>query len=783
MNRFITLSICCFLTFGSAMAQDRSVLKPQVSRCVYHDVSPPLRDMVKMAPQKADNSWKDGIVKNNLYPFGVPKDMPLNAPDHTIQNHQGTSTADSLLLSFDGVGNLDNVFPPDTDGDVGPHNYFQVVNLHFAIYDKAGNKLIGPSLNSSMFNGFPNNANSGDAVVLYDEASDRWIFSQFSLPNYPNGPFYEMVAVSATGDPTGSWYRYQFKFTDMPDYPKLGVWPDGIYMTTNRFSAGSTSYMGTGAAAFDKESMYAGSDSAQMVFFTLPGSYDAYSVLPSDCDGVYPPAGTPNFFAWLGSGNINIYGFQVDWSTPTNSTYSLLCNIPVSAYSGSISGIKQKGTTAKVDPIAGRLMFRLPFRKFSDHWAMVCNATVNVGGNAAVRWWELRNSGSNPAGWSKYQESTFVPDTNNRWMGSKAIDALNNIALGYSLSGSSVYPSVYYAGRTSSDPLNTLSIGEKSIVDGSGCQTYSGNRSRWGDYSAMNADPSAPGKFWYTQEYYQTTSSTGWKTRIGAFSFGSSLMATVSAAPSLICFGDSSQLNIMASGGSSTYTYSWTSNPAGYTSTEKNPWVHPLVSTIYKATVSDGTNSIVDSVLVTVQIAPVANAGNDTTYCNYVPVITVHGSGAGYSLGLWSTLGDGYFDDPSAMVTQYYPMASDKANGVALVLQVLALQPCHGVVGDTVFIKFDPCTGVLDQQAGDLSIDVQPNPSNGTFDLNIDNLLNQTADVVVTDLQGHSVYHQAFQAAGNSLKDRLNLSFLPKGSYILKVKTDTRSKIGKIIIQ
>ncbi|MCX6282830.1 MAG: T9SS type A sorting domain-containing protein [Bacteroidetes bacterium] len=785
MKKNISLLIFCCLTLGSVMAQNEPALKAKVSKCIYFDVSPPLRDMLKTVPPKADMSWKDGIVKNILYPPGILKDG-YSGVDTKVQDRMGNTAADSLLISFDGNSNTQGVAPPDVQGDVGPDHYFQAVNLHYSIYDKAGNKLLGPLSNSSMFNGLPNNSNDGDAVVLYDEVANRWIFSQFSLPNGSYAPFYEMVAVSQTGDPLGSWYRYEFQFSQFPDYPKLAVWPDGIYMSSNNFASGTGSPAGTGAACLDKAAMYAGLP-ATMQYFSLPYSYGgAWAVLPSDCDGVYPPLGTPNFFGYLNSGHITIYGFHVDWTNPGNSSYTLLTSITVASYNGSVSDIPQPGTTYKLDPIPGRLMFRLPFRKFNDHWTMVCNSTVNVSGRAGIRWWELRNDGTNPANWTIYQESTFSPaDNDNRWMGSIAIDSLSNIALGYSISSSTRYPSVFYTGRQASDPLNSMTITEKSIVDGGGSQTTNvGNRPRWGDYSSMNVDPKYPGKFWYTQEYYKTSNSSwSWYSRIGTFSIGNGLMATVIASPATLCANDSTHLIVQASGVNRTYTYSWTSKPAGFTSTAQNPWTHPLVNTTFIVAVNDGAKTIIDSTHVIVQPATEAIAGNDTTYCNYVPVFTVHGSGIGYDQNLWQTMGDGYFDDPTLMVTQYHPMTDDKLNGVKLYLTVHAKPPCSGLVVDTVHILFDPCTGLNDPLTRDLNINVKPNPSNGTFNLIIDNLGKQSADVVVTDLQGHPVYHQVYKPAGNNLQEHLDLSFLPKGSYIMKVQTDTRSKIEKIIIQ
>lgn len=858
MMRLISVLLIICIPALSLSAQSISESKPRVSKCIYFDVSPPLTDMIKTPPPKADLSWKDGIVLNHLSRAEQPKDASAPGADHSVQDYYGVSATDSLLVSFDGNSNTQGFAPPDCDEDVGPNHCFNVVNCHFSIYDKAGNLLIGPIANSAMFTGLPNNSNNGDAVVLYDEIENRWIFTQFSLPNYPNGPFFEMVAVSQTGDPLGSYYRYQFQFTYMPDYPKLGIWPDGIYMSSNNF--GTSGDVGTGAACFDKVSMYAGNQTAQMVYFSLPSSNEAWAVLPSDCDGTYPPAGTPDFFAWLANQHIRIYGFHVDWTTPSNSTYTQLVTIPVAAYNGSVPDIPQKGTTFKLDPISGRLMFRLPFRNFGTHWAMVCNATVNVNGHAGVRWWELRNNTSNPANWTIYQESTYSPDDNGRWMGSIAIDSLNNIALGFSLSGDNKYPSVYYTGRQETDPLSSMSVAESPVIDGGGSQTtLIGGRPRWGDYSSMSADPAAPGKFWYTQEYYQTSNpSWTWYARVGAFSIGNNLMATAIALPSLIYPFDTVHLNVQATGGSGNYTYSWTSDPPGYTSTQKNPWVrplagityivqvndgihtvtstapvilkdpatatpsvicagdsaqlnvlgsgggnytyswtsvppgftstlknplvHPLASTTYNVTISQGGNSATGSVTVTVQPAPVVNAGNDTTYCNYVPVFTVRGLASGYDQSLWSTMGDGHFENPMSLVTQYHPGAGDKQNGVRLILQIHPIEPCTGLRGDTVMILFDPCTGVNSRVTGNPEILVQPNPSNGVFELTIQNCGNITADVRITDLPGHEVFGREYEAHGNIIKQQIDLSYLSKGSYIITVTTAKSRQVKNLII-
>ena len=80
---------------------------------------------------------------------------------------------------------------------------------------------------------------------------------------------------------------------------------------------------------------------------------------------------------------------------------------------------------------------------------MVVNHSIDVGSNVGIRWYELRKTN---AGWFIYQQSTYAPDTMNRWMGSIAMDSAGNIGLGYSVSDANEYPSIRYTGRMCHDP-------------------------------------------------------------------------------------------------------------------------------------------------------------------------------------------------------------------------------------------------------------------------------------------------------------------------------------------
>jgi hypothetical protein len=462
-------------------------------------------------------------------------------------------------IDFEGLGNIDGVLPPDANLAAGPNHIVQMVNMHFEIWDKAGNLLLGPTPTTQLWSalGGPcKNENDGDGLAIYDQLADRWLMTQFAMPNCQssscNGPFYQCIAVSQTNDPRGAWYGYAFDITahGMNDYPKFSVWPDAYYMSDNQFSSDSTSdsgsgYLGVGAYAFDRNSMLQGKP-ATYVYFDL-NNYDPnlFSMLPSGFDGppsTLPPPGTPNYFVGLGysqtTGNpisrLEIWKFHVDWNNTANSTFTSLTPLPTASFDASICGygqencITQPGTIQGLDAIPDRLMYRLQYRNFGSYQAMVTNHTVYINGtNAGIRWYELRNYGS---GWQIYQQGTYSPDANNRWMGSVAMDGAGNIALGYSVSSSTVYPSIRYTGRLASDPPGTMAADEITLISGGGYQTDSSGR--WGDYSSMVVDPSDDRTFWYTQQYYGSTSKRNWQTRIGSFTITPSNSATFTVTPS-----------------------------------------------------------------------------------------------------------------------------------------------------------------------------------------------------------------------------------------------------------
>ena len=265
------------------------------------------------------------------------------------------------IANFEGVSNQDNfnlfgfrVNPPDPVGDVGPNHYVEMVNLAFAVYDKQGNLLLGPVDTGTLWSGFPVEDctdPSGDPIVVYDQLVDRWILTQFTT----RGPmYYDCVAISQTGDPTGAYYRYAFVTqpdpelpggTFFPDYPKYGVWTDSYIMTTRDF--GDVTGYGISVYALEKNKMIAGNPKARAVQFFLdsnvvPLNLIGDGLLPPDIDGTRRPidgvaapiVGTQDDDSGYGGtfDALNIWELKVQWKANPSASLALAAQLPVAPF-------------------------------------------------------------------------------------------------------------------------------------------------------------------------------------------------------------------------------------------------------------------------------------------------------------------------------------------------------------------------------------------------------------------------------------------------------------------
>ncbi len=467
--------------------------------------------------EKHNEDGKVHVVKNNFRrrKYANRANALPKGGDPLVQHNNSRHPNRAPIANFDGLAETESggATPPDPSGAIGPNHYVQMVNSVYRIFDRNGNPITSPASLGSLLGG----GNDGDPIVMYDKFADRWFLSQFAMNNEL------IVAVSQTPDPTGNYYLYTFPLQSFPDYPKYSVWSDGYYVTANK--------SGDNVMVMERNKMLTGDPSAQLIGFNIPAlnTNGFFSVLPANASSTLPPVGTPNYLfyfqddAWSGgSDHLKVWEVNVDWATPNNSTITNPQSINVtpfdSEFNVSWNDITQPGTSSKLDAVPGALMYMAHFRSFPGYDAVVLNHTVDVNGAnlAGIRWYELRkNNGS--ANWSLYQEGTFSPDNQNRWMGSIAMDNQGNIGLAYSVSGSSIYPSLRYTGRYASDPLGQMTLAEETIINGNDVQT---SNNRFGDYAQMTLDPLDDATFWFTGEYI---ANGEWKTRITSFKIASNL--------------------------------------------------------------------------------------------------------------------------------------------------------------------------------------------------------------------------------------------------------------------
>jgi hypothetical protein len=553
----VTFAVAAVSASAAPDAGKASTKGPQFSEPVAFDVSKPLKELAKGPPSTRGRA---GEVRPDRGPVTVDHG---HSKDEAVQSQVGTLAIAAPTANFEGLSNQDNfnvfgfrVNPPDPVGDVGPNHYVEMINLVFAVYDKAGTKLLGPVDTGTLWAGFPIEDctdPSGDPIVVYDQTVDRWILTQFTTRGLddPSLPFYNCVAISTTGDPTGTYFRYAFITQAdpdggyfFPDYPKYGVWRDTYVMTTRDF--GSVDGYGISVYGLEKNKMVDGDPKARAVQFFLdsdvvPLNLIGDGLLPPDIDGKQKPkedakipiVGTQDDNASYGAtfDAVNIWDFDVKWhSTPTASLV-LNTQLPTAPFDSifpcaptSRDCLPQPGITNPAQYLdilsyRQRPTWRLAYRNAKDYEALVTSQSVEAApATAGMRWYEIRRVGST---YSIYQQGTYAPsDGVHRWMGSIAQDKNGGMALGYSVvNATTVFPGIRYTGRLAGDPLGQMTLGEGTIINGSGVQTTT--NSRWGDYTSMNVDPVDDCTFWYVNEYYtaagQASSPAGWQTRIASF--------------------------------------------------------------------------------------------------------------------------------------------------------------------------------------------------------------------------------------------------------------------------
>ncbi|MEI6750370.1 MAG: hypothetical protein ACOYMF_18305, partial [Bacteroidales bacterium] len=563
---FLLAALFCF-TIPALKAQDKPIHPSLIGTGVFLGETPPLRDLpaltakqIKQLAKRNEKNERNEGLQIRSYPYAATA-LP-KGDDAVWQKSMGSRSVLSSAPIQNFAGQSSSSFPPDCNGAAGPNHFMQTVNVTYAIYGKTGTLMAGPTAMNTLFSGLPGATyNDGDPIVLYDEQANRFFAAEFSISGSTN---YMLLAVSTTSDPTGTWYKYSFVVDAMPDYPKFGIWQDGYYMGDNNSSTNDI-------YVFERTKILQGLTAQSIAFNNpyRPTSVDGFMCVPPvDNDGAFAPLGAPGTFIAFnddaiggGSDQLWVYELAANWTTPASSTFNRVQQIAVSAFDcnfGSTwNNIAQSGTTMKVDAIPQVIMNVPQYRNFGTYQTLVCCHTVDIDNtdHAGVRWYELRRGTQTSGNWAVRQQGTYGPDANSRWMGSIMLNGSGKIGLGYSISSSSMFPSIRYTGQSSaaySSASGTMDIPEQTIQTGAYSQT---GYNRWGDYSLMSIDPSDDQTFWFTTEYMGSTSNH--LTKIASFKFGNDPAVTTLAATSVT--GTTATINgtVNPNGLATTYYFQW----------------------------------------------------------------------------------------------------------------------------------------------------------------------------------------------------------------------------------
>lgn len=799
------LILCIALqAFSPEMTIAQTSGEPVVRHSVFFFESMPVREMPVVLPGEHE---KEQRIVPNRFPFnnGEIRDDLIHPEKPHLQKKTGFRKAKGPVLNFEGVGNVNAVFPADPNGDVGLNHYIQTVNNAFAVWDKDGYLLYGPVDNQTIFASFPgpwqnNPYYWSDPIFKFDQLANRWVFTSMAWSTNYQLPFYTMAAVSITDDPLGSYYCYAFQYNDCNDYPKLSVWPDGYYITYNMWDVVPCLY--SMVSVFDRDAMLNGAQQVTSVEFQIPNVPEGYYFpLSADMRGMNVPAGAPCYIVNAASHDalnpwhltLDIYAFQADWNNPSNSSLDLVSQFDLGAVEPTVNwypGAPQPVNPINVITVPILMMYPVTYRLFSTHEAMVCCHTLYDGETHYIRWYELRKESGD---WFIHQTGNYAPAGMHCYYPSITINGNGDMGLGYSVSNEVTFPSIRFTGRRESDSAGVMTFDEIELFKGLNyANTYHDvfGQNRWGDYSSMMVDPADDSTFWYTNKYTKAVTTLGnWATRIFALNLagGEWLPVALAGNDTLTC----NVLFFNTQGHAENYSsIFWTTSgdgtfitnnvlDASYLRGPGDIENQQVTLALHAIGYYPGSEAI-DSMVLYLNKTPEVNAGPDAAI-EQGESVTLQGEVLYAYDCEWSTSGDGTFNDNTLPDAIYTPGQQDIANGQAvLTLTAWQVPPCTGSDADSMTIFIQPAgIGIFPDNT--LALKVFPNPVKTLAEIEcmvpgVDHLT-----MLVLDIAGNSIFTGRYTTHDGKFNHCIDFSLLPPGHYFIRILAGPGNKTIKII--
>lgn len=844
----LILGAACLLGSSSLMAQSSEIKPDSLLEMRFLGVSSPLKDLPlvdysKSTPPNVVPNFSNRLDKHDNEDRSVGPDPLWTNGVKAIRETSNRTPNAQIIQNWDGI--ITNSNPPDPCLEVGPNHVIQMTNgsggARLVVWNKNGQNLMGPITLSSLWSQF-SLTGLGDPIVLYDRIADRWFISEFS--SFGNNL---LIGISTTNDPTGSYYAYEFQTPNFPDYPKYGVWPTGYFCSTNE-SSGPTIYV------MERDAMLAG-QAASVQRFTVPAlnAFGFQSVTPVDYDGNnLPVANSPALFFRHnddeahnpGGSNpavdfVEYWQLNVNWSVPNNSTLQGPQTIPVSDFDSHLngytqfSGIDQPGFQS-LDPLREVFMNRMQYLNFGTHESIVGAHLTDVNGTdrAGIRWYEFRRNGVGP--WSVFQEGTYSPDATDRWLSTISMDQNGNIALAYAASSSSVFPSLRFTGRLSSDPAGTMTLPEQTIVNGGG----SNSSNRYGDYFAMVVDPAGDSTFWFTGQY---NPSNSYKVRVAAFTLDDQCNALSVNTTQIVeptCNGESNGQIVVAGSGGNSGNLFYNINGGNYSASTT---FNNLSAGVYTIGVSDGAGCTftLSNVIVTEPAAISINSVPEMPTCRDDADGVIIASGSGGTAPYMYKLNNQSYTNANTflnLAAGTYTVSILDAENCFNSEQVVVINPSELIVGYTIVpetfagstdgqivinasggtgnfeyringgaygsnntfgslsagtnyvvdikdsngcvktIEFTMILSSIEDSFVDANIKLFPNPASDVINLEVNNWQYNEATLRVLSIDGKVLRTLLIKNNGKDWKETISLDGFSVGTYLLSIQTDQEQK-------
>ncbi len=453
-------------------------------------------------------------------------DMPVTPGGAYTKGAAGTvglSGAPSSL-SFEGVSQYDtrainggfSFIPPDSHGAVGASQFMETTNGGYAIYDKSTGQQKALISDGTFWTAagrtegtYPNGLllNNGDARILYDKLSNRWIVESFasSLDTI-------QIAVSNTSDALGTWKSTSFTGYSggIADYPTLALDSKAVYIGTNNFTAAGN-YAGETLNIIRRGDLF----SANPHVRTIKQIFTSLNDVINGADPGFAIQGV-NQVGTTDAGRIlavsiqkpDLVTYTVNNPGTSGATVGATNYLGTKSYDGNNPGRQPSaGNPRVIDTLDDRVSSAVYERggliyavrtvtpTGSDHTAIVWTVS-NAATNALVQEGTI---GGNGDGFDYYQ-------------GSIAVNIKGGVVIGYNRSGSSAIDGTIsvFAQTFSSSPkgqlINTGTVllhvsSSNDYHNGSVDGSVAAGRQRWGDYSQVTVDPNDPNSFWVIGEF------------------------------------------------------------------------------------------------------------------------------------------------------------------------------------------------------------------------------------------------------------------------------------------